>query len=124
MSDTNPCNQSPKFPQPIAENDPTNDVLNYSKRYFLHEFVELGTNVCEGITSCLEVIEKADSTTTDNTAKATTKFCAEHAGPLQTFALTSTRLLGEFAVKHIAWISDDAPSPQQVMDADQNKRPH
>ncbi|PUA18819.1 hypothetical protein [Glaciimonas sp. PCH181] len=121
MPDTTALKQSPNSTQPTAEDHLPLDVTNYSKTYFLHEFAELGTAVIESITTCLEVIEK--STSTDSTTKSTTKFCAFHAEKLQTLAITSARLLGEYAIKHIAWINEDGPSPQQTMEAANNKHP-
>lgn len=123
MSDINPTKQSPKSTQPNAElPDQLDPVTKYSQDYFLHEFVELGMGVCDGISSCLDIVEKGNSISLKPSPEAAEAFCALHSEKLLKLAMTSARLLGEYATKHIAWINDDSQPPSQVMEEAENKR--
>ncbi|PUA20148.1 hypothetical protein [Glaciimonas sp. PCH181] len=77
---------------------------------------------CDGISSCLDIVEKGTSISLKPSPKAEEAFCALHSEKLLKLAMTSARLLGEYATKHIAWINDDSPPPSQVMEEAQNKR--
>ena len=60
MPKTNAPEHTFEFHQPPSETS-LQVVLKYSQHRFLCEFIELTHDVCEGVTACLEVVEKGEA---------------------------------------------------------------
>ena len=113
MPDTNhPPKNTQKSHQPHAGDEQLDEATAYSKTHFPIDFAALADDVSQGITTCLELIDTNDLSDKENSA-LTLKNCEV----LEKFALASARLLGEYAVQEIEWITEHSRSEGQTRKA-------
>jgi len=120
MPSTRTPEQIPKPNRAHAVHQPFSWIDEAARDYPMADFVALTVDVCNGIHTCLEIVNSsshertstADAAPGEEALPAVTVFDAEN---LLRLSIATTRLLRASAEQHINWINEHAPARLQAM---------
>ena len=120
MPDTNTPEQTPKPNRARPFHQPFSWIDDAARTYPAAEFFALTVDVCNGICTCLEIIEASDpecrcDAEPDDDEAELPMVSAYHAGILRRLSIVSARLLREHAELRIAWINEHAVAQLEAL---------
>ena len=123
MPDTNTPEQTPKPNRARPFHQPFSWIDDAARTYPAAEFFALTVDVCNGIYTCLEIIEASDpecrcDADPDADETELPVVSPYHAGILRRFSIAAIRLLREHADQQVTWINEHGPGQLQAMTKD------
>ena len=103
-----------------AFHQPFSWIDDAARDYPSADFISLTIDVCNGVHTCLEIIEASDPecrcpSDPDADEAELPVVSAHHTGILRRFCIAATRLLREHADQKINWINEYGPDHLQAM---------
>ena len=114
--------QSPKPNRARAVHQPFSWIDDAARDYPMADFLALTLDVCNGIQTCLEIIESSDLECTYHSDLAPDNaelpvVSAYHAGILRRLSIASAKLLRKHADQEINWLNEHGPGHLLAMKA-------